>query len=171
MSGLWTRKRRIGTTALVVIVALTAYLVASISWYNYNISPLKAVADAKGAVNELRAPANDDDAFHTAEENQLFQDNPGPGNSNHTSPHLEERGIFDGRNLKKAYKEYKKKGRELRCVLDGQKTSSTPWTDYAKIEEWGWRLKKKEVDYEYVQRRVSRNQLVVTNPRAIPADA
>ncbi|KAI6821977.1 hypothetical protein KC367_g3251 [Hortaea werneckii] len=76
------------------------------------------------------------------------------GNGPHAL-HLQERALFDGLKLKNLYKKYKKKGKELRCVLEGTKVTSTPWTDYGALETWGWQLTEDEEagDYSHVQKQ------------------
>lgn len=70
--------------------------------------------------------------------------------------HLQERAFLDGLKLKNLYNKYKKKGKELRCVLEGTKATSTPWTDYGALETWGWQLTQDERpgDYSHVQKQV-----------------
>ncbi|RMY64387.1 hypothetical protein D0863_09862 [Hortaea werneckii] len=69
--------------------------------------------------------------------------------------HLQERAFLDGLKLKNLYNKYKKKGKELRCVLEGTKATSTPWTDYGALETWGWQLTQDERpgDYSHVQKQ------------------
>lgn len=69
---------------------------------------------------------------------------------------LQERAFLDGLKLKNLYNKYKKKGKELRCVLEGTKATSTPWTDYGALETWGWQLTQDERpgDYSHVQKQV-----------------
>ncbi|KAI7285126.1 hypothetical protein KC345_g1902 [Hortaea werneckii] len=66
---------------------------------------------------------------------------------------LQKRAFLDGLKLKNLYNKYKKKGKELRCVLEGTKATSTPWTDYRALETWGWQLTQDEEggDYSHVQ--------------------
>ncbi|GAB1743600.1 hypothetical protein NU219Hw_g526t2 [Hortaea werneckii] len=68
---------------------------------------------------------------------------------------LQERAFLDGLKLKNLYNKYKKKGKELRCVLEGTKATSTPWTDYGALETWGWELTQDERpgDYSHVQKQ------------------
>ncbi|KAI6837137.1 hypothetical protein KC340_g4499 [Hortaea werneckii] len=68
---------------------------------------------------------------------------------------LQERAFLDGLKLKNLYNKYKKKSKELRCVLEGTKATSTPWTDYAALETWGWHLTQDERlgDYSHVQKQ------------------
>ncbi|KAI7512487.1 hypothetical protein KC347_g2388 [Hortaea werneckii] len=68
---------------------------------------------------------------------------------------LQERALFDGLKLKNLYNKYKKKGKELRCVLEGTKATSTPWTDYGALETWGWQLTEDDEagDYSHVQKQ------------------
>ncbi|KAI7374156.1 hypothetical protein KC336_g20269, partial [Hortaea werneckii] len=68
---------------------------------------------------------------------------------------LQERALFDGLKLKNLYNKYKKKGKGLRCVLEGTKATSTPWTDYGALETWGWQLTEDDEagDYSHVQKQ------------------
>ncbi|KAI6863252.1 hypothetical protein KC323_g5135 [Hortaea werneckii] len=63
--------------------------------------------------------------------------------------HLQERALFNGIKPWILYKKYRKKGRDLRCVLESTKTTSTPWTDYGALETWGWQLTQDEEDSDY----------------------
>lgn len=69
---------------------------------------------------------------------------------------LQERAFLDGLKLKNLYNKYKKKGKDLRCVLEGTKAAITPWTDYGALETWGWQLTQDERpgDYSHVQKQV-----------------
>lgn len=83
--------------------------------------------------------------------------------------HLQERALFNGIKPWILYKKYRKKGRDLRCVLEGTKTTSTPWTDYGALETWGWQLTQDEEDsdYSHVQEQVralNRLQKLSKNP-------
>lgn len=71
---------------------------------------------------------------------------------------LQERGWFEGIALKNLYKKYKEKGTTLQCLLEGDKATATPWTDFKALETWGWRVTQGEQpsDYSYVQEQVSR---------------
>ncbi|GAB1728509.1 hypothetical protein NU195Hw_g7059t1 [Hortaea werneckii] len=87
--------------------------------------------------------------------NESFQDNQRLREDGNGADalHLQERALFDGIKPWILYKKYKKKGRDLRCVLEGTKATSTPWTDYGALETWGWQVTQDEEsgDYSHVQ--------------------
>lgn len=90
--------------------------------------------------------------------NESFQDNQRLREDGNGADalHLQERALFDGIKPWILYKKYKKKGRDLRCVLEGTKATSTPWTDYGALETWGWQVTQDEEsgDYSHVQEQV-----------------
>ncbi|KAI7566973.1 hypothetical protein KC317_g5304 [Hortaea werneckii] len=81
------------------------------------------------------------------EPNALHRSADEPGGTD--ALHLQERALFNGIKPWILYKKYRKKGRDLRCVLESTKTTSTPWTDYGALETWGWQLTQDEEDSDY----------------------
>ncbi|KAI6843652.1 hypothetical protein KC332_g2367 [Hortaea werneckii] len=87
--------------------------------------------------------------------NESLSSDQDPGEEGYVPDALQfqKRAFLDGLKLKSLYNKYKKKGKELRCVLAGTKATSTPWTDYRALETWGWQLTQDEEggDYSHVQ--------------------